>query len=85
MTKNDTIVAVSTPAGVGGIAVVRASGADALPFALKHLAVPALKARRATSALCRSSICSSGSLPSQYLCISSFIISHRKITQKSKK
>ena len=28
MTKNDTIVAVSTPAGVGGIAVVRASGAD---------------------------------------------------------
>lgn len=48
MTKNDTIVAVSTPAGVGGIAVVRASGADALPFALKHLAVPALKARRAT-------------------------------------
>jgi tRNA modification GTPase len=48
MTKNDTIVAVSTPAGVGGIAVVRASGADALPFALKHLTVPALKARRAT-------------------------------------
>ncbi len=37
MKNNDTIVAVSTPRGVGGIAVVRLSGPDALAIAEKHL------------------------------------------------
>ena len=37
MRTNDTIVAVSTPSGVGGIAVVRLSGPDALSIAEKHL------------------------------------------------
>lgn len=37
MRENDTIVAVSTPRGVGGIAVVRLSGPDALTIAEKHL------------------------------------------------
>ncbi len=37
MTLSDTIVAISTPAGVGGIAVVRLSGPDALPIASRHL------------------------------------------------
>lgn len=37
MTLPDTIAAISTPAGVGGIAVVRLSGPDALPIASRHL------------------------------------------------
>ena len=37
MRRNDTIVAVATPAGVGGIAVVRLSGPDALAIAERHL------------------------------------------------
>lgn len=35
--NNDTIVAISTPTGVGGIAVVRLSGPEALSIATKHL------------------------------------------------
>ena len=46
--RNDTIVAVATPAGVGGIAVVRLSGPDALTMALRHLSVGSLLPRRAT-------------------------------------
>ena len=46
--RNDTIVAVATPAGVGGIAVVRLSGPDALPLALRHLSAATLAPRRAT-------------------------------------
>ena len=37
MERNDTIVAVATPAGVGGIAVVRVSGPDALALVTPHL------------------------------------------------
>lgn len=37
MTLPDTIAAISTPAGVGGIAVVRLSGPDALAIASRHL------------------------------------------------
>ena len=37
MKSNDTIVAVATPAGVGGIAVVRLSGPQALSIVEKHL------------------------------------------------
>jgi tRNA modification GTPase len=37
MLSSDTIVAISTPQGVGGIAVVRLSGPDALTIAEKHL------------------------------------------------
>ena len=37
MRPNDTIVAISTPRGVGGIAVIRLSGPDALAIATKHL------------------------------------------------
>ena len=37
MKRNDTIVAVATPQGVGGIAVVRLSGPDALAMATSHL------------------------------------------------
>lgn len=48
MAQSDTIVAVSTPPGVGGIAVVRLSGSDALALALKHLSVGRLEPRRAT-------------------------------------
>lgn len=48
MRLNDNIVAVSTPAGVGGIAVVRVSGADALTLALRHLSIDKLEARHAT-------------------------------------
>lgn len=48
MARNDTIVAVSTPPGVGGIAVVRLSGPDALPLALRHLSAGQLRPRRAT-------------------------------------
>ena len=46
--KHDTIVAISTPRGVGGIAVARLSGDDALPVALRHLSVSSLESRRAT-------------------------------------
>ena len=46
--KSDTIVAVATAHGVGGIAVVRLSGQDALPLALKHLSVGHLAPRKAT-------------------------------------
>ena len=35
--NNDTIVAISTPTGVGGIAVVRLSGPEALSIATRHL------------------------------------------------
>ena len=52
MTLSDTIVAISTPAGVGGIAVVRLSGPDALPIASRHLTLNSqhltLNARHAT-------------------------------------
>ncbi len=48
MTRRDTIAAISTPAGVGGIAVVRVSGTDALPCVLRHLSVATLEDRRAT-------------------------------------
>ena len=37
MNPTDTIVAISTPAGVGGIAVIRLSGPHALPIATRHL------------------------------------------------
>ncbi len=47
MQPSDTIVAIATPAGVGGIAVVRLSGPDALSIALAHLSVSALPPRRA--------------------------------------
>ncbi len=46
--KNDTIAAIGTPAGVGGIAVVRISGDDALTVAMKHLSAATLPPRRAT-------------------------------------
>ena len=48
MTRPDTIAAISTPAGVGGIAVVRISGPDALALALQHLSVVQLTPRHAT-------------------------------------
>ena len=48
MTRSDTIAAISTPAGVGGIAVVRVSGTDALPCVLRHLSVATLEDRHAT-------------------------------------
>ena len=41
MSNSDTIVAVATPAGVGGIAVIRLSGPDACAIAEKHLTVDA--------------------------------------------
>ena len=44
--NNDTIAAISTPAGVGGIAVVRVSGPEALPIVLRHLSVKELPPRR---------------------------------------
>ena len=37
MPQSDTIVAISTPAGIGGIAVIRLSGPDALSIATSHL------------------------------------------------
>ena len=37
MRPNDTIVAISTPHGVGGIAVIRLSGPDALAIVEKHI------------------------------------------------
>lgn len=48
MKSRDTIVAVATPAGVGGIAVVRLSGDAALQIALTHLNVETLRPRHAT-------------------------------------
>lgn len=48
MNKNDTIAAIATAPGVGGIAVVRLSGDEALPIALRHLAVDHLRPRHAT-------------------------------------
>lgn len=48
MRQNDTIVAISTPSGVGGIAVVRLSGPDSLSLTLKHLSVKSLDSRHAT-------------------------------------
>lgn len=47
MPSNDTIAAIATPAGVGGVAMVRMSGADALAIALKHLSVGTLHPHRA--------------------------------------
>lgn len=46
--NNDTIVAISTPTGVGGIAVVRISGGDAYDVAMAHLSVAVLEPRKAT-------------------------------------
>ncbi len=46
--NNDTIVAVGTAPGVGGIAVVRLSGKDALSIALSHLTAKQLTPHRAT-------------------------------------
>lgn len=48
MRSSDTIVAVATPAGVGGIAVLRVSGEDALSVVLRHLSVQSLVPRKAT-------------------------------------
>lgn len=47
MMKRDTIVAISTPRGVGGIAVIRLSGPDALPIASRHLSATGFPPRRA--------------------------------------
>ena len=46
--SDDTIAAVSTPSGVGGMAVVRVSGPEALKLVLPHLSVGELKPRHAT-------------------------------------
>ena len=48
MNNADTIVAIATPTGVGGIAVVRLSGSSALEMALRHLSVDSLSSRHAT-------------------------------------
>ena len=48
--KSDTIVAVATPRGVGGVAVLRMSGAEARTLALRHLSAGELHPRRATFA-----------------------------------
>lgn len=48
MKRNDTIAAIATPPGVGGLAVVRLSGPEALPIALRHLDVERLEPRHAT-------------------------------------
>lgn len=45
--KIDTIVAVATPRGVGGVAVVRLSGPQAKETALRHLSVETLEPRHA--------------------------------------
>lgn len=45
--KSDTIVAISTPRGVGGIAVARLSGDEALTIALRHLSVKTLASHHA--------------------------------------
>ncbi len=46
--NNDTIVAIATPHGVGGIAVLRISGPRALEICLSHLSVESLAPHRAT-------------------------------------
>ncbi|MBR1799618.1 MAG: tRNA uridine-5-carboxymethylaminomethyl(34) synthesis GTPase MnmE [Bacteroidales bacterium] len=46
--SSDTIVAISTPAGVGGVALLRVSGADSLACVLAHLNVDVLLPRHAT-------------------------------------
>ena len=46
--KGDTIVAVSTPQGIGGVAMLRVSGPQALSLALQHLSVDNLLPRHAT-------------------------------------
>ena len=46
--SDGTIAAVSTPSGVGGMAVVRVSGSEALKLVLPHLSVGELKPRHAT-------------------------------------
>ena len=48
--SSPVIVAVSTPAGVGGVALVRLSGAGALQLVLPHLGLGALRPRHATLA-----------------------------------
>ena len=48
MRSEDTIVAISTPHGVGGIAVARLSGPAALSISLRHLSVDMLEPRKAT-------------------------------------
>ena len=45
--NEDTIVAVSTPRGVGGVAMLRLSGSEALPTVLRHLSVKELPPRHA--------------------------------------
>ena len=49
MNNDDTIVAISTPAGRGGIGVVRLSGPDALPIARQVLRSPGTAERRTES------------------------------------
>ena len=48
MKQNDTIAAISTPIGVGGIAVIRISGVEAYDVAITHLSVAVLEPRKAT-------------------------------------
>lgn len=50
MTGNDTIVALSTPPGVGGVALLRISGPQALPAVLSFLSVDRLEPRHSTFA-----------------------------------
>lgn len=50
MTGNDTIVALSTPPGVGGVALLRISGPQALPAVLPFLSVDSLEPRHSTFA-----------------------------------
>ena len=45
MNRSDTIAAIATPRGVGGIAVIRISGPDAQQLALRHLNVDTLEPR----------------------------------------
>lgn len=55
MRTNDTITAIATPTGVGGIAVIRISGPHAVQIALKHLSEARLlmQPRHATYGLFR--------------------------------
>ena len=48
MRSNDTIAAIATPHGKGGVAVVRLSGPQALAIALRHLSAGTLEPRHAT-------------------------------------
>lgn len=48
MGKTDTIVAISTPAGIGGVALLRISGAEALSMTLPFLSTKTLKPRHST-------------------------------------